>query len=84
MEEYKGTLEFTFYDRLIRIPYEMTNLGGSPHIYIDDKNGRTHSFFYRRTSGEWLYGYNTGPHWRADFLEALYQMFDQARERHGL
>lgn len=84
MINYKGTMEFEYMGRTIRIPYSMNNLGGSAHIYFDDKYGHHHSFFYRSTTGEWLYGCNRGPHWRPDFLRCLYRMMDMARERHGL
>lgn len=84
MEEYKGTLEFTYYGRLMRIPYSINNLCGSPHINFEDKYGHSHGFNLRRQTGEWLYQCTVGPHWQADFLEVLYQMFDLAVERHGL
>lgn len=83
MENFKGVLEFTFYDRSIRIPYSMNNLGGSPHIYFADRHGRQHGFF-RRPSGEWRYYLNVTPKWRPDFLKVLFQMFDKARMEHGL
>lgn len=83
METFKGVLEFTFYERSISIPYTMNNLGGSPHIYFSDKYGGHHGF-YRRPTGEWQYYLTVTPKWRPDFMEALFQMFDQARERHGL
>lgn len=84
MDSYNGVLEFTFYGRTIRIPYSMNNLGGSPHIYFADKYGGHHGFFRRPSTGEWIYYLTVAPKWRPDFMEVLFQMFDQARVRHGL
>lgn len=84
MIEYDGIIEFVYYNRIIRFRYKMTNLGGSPHIYFDDKNGHQQIFHYRSTTNEWLYGLNRGPGWRKDFMDVLFAAMDLEREKHGL
>lgn len=84
MIDYKGTIELVYLNRVIRFPYKMTNLGGSPHIYFDDKHGHQHQFFYRSSTKEWRYCYNRGPFWRKDFMEVLFVAMDLEREKHGL
>ena len=78
MIDYKGIIELVYYSRTIQIPYTMNNLGGNAHIYIADKYRHHHSFSYRPSTGEWLYGCTKGPSWRADFMEVL----DQAKNHY--
>lgn len=84
LQNYRGTIKLIYYNRTIEFPYSMTNLGGSPHIYFNDKDGRHHSFHYNDKSKRWVYGYNRGPFWRKDFMDVLYVAMDLERERHGL
>ena len=81
MIECKGVLDFEYLGRAIKIPYNMNNLGGSPHIYIQDKNGHHYTFFYQ--SGWHLSG-NSKLKWPQDFIDVLFACFDLARQKHGL
>ena len=83
MTEYKGVLEFEYLGRTLKIPYTMNNLGGDPHVYIRDKNGRHHSFAYLYGK-TWYYGCNRGPNWPKDFIDVLFACFELARQKHGL
>lgn len=84
MITYTGVIELVYYNREIRIPYTMTNLGGNPHIYFSDKYGHHHGFFYRSSTGEWLYNSLKEPNWRKDFMDVLLVAIDMERQRHGL
>ncbi|HWK58126.1 MAG TPA: hypothetical protein VNQ80_12340 [Parapedobacter sp.] len=81
MERHTGTMDFDYFGRRITIDYAMTNLGGSPHIYIRDKNGSYHTFFHQ---GSWQLSGNYTLKWPADFMAVLFAAFDIERERWGL
>ena len=81
METYKGTIDFDYFGKRITIDYRLNNLYGTPHIYIQDKKGWYHTFFYQRG---WQISGNYTLKWPKDFMVALFAAFDIERERWGL
>lgn len=84
MERYKGTLKITYLNEAKSIDYDMDNLGGSAHIYIRDKRGRYHTFFYRKHTKTWELSGNYPLKWPRSFMDVLFAAFDIERERWGL
>lgn len=84
MPEYKGVLEFEYLGEAKNVPYSMDNLGGTPHIYIQDKRGHHYTFFYRKPTKTWELSGNYTLKWPQDFIDVLFACFDLARQKHGL
>ena len=82
MERYTGTLEFEYLGEVKKVDYAMTNLGGTPHIYILDKRRQHYAFFYQE--GEWHLSGNYKLKWPQDFIDVLFACFELARQKHGL
>lgn len=84
MESYNGFLAFEYFGEHKRVAYTMNNLGGSAHIYIQDKHGVHHTFFYRKSEKQWELGGNYKLKWPQDFINVMFAAMDLERERHGL
>lgn len=84
MQKYMGVIEVSYNYRDIRIPYTMDNLGGSVHIYYQDKYGHHHGFFYRDSEDIWLATVNKSPVWPTEFSQRFFRECKKEAKKHGL
>lgn len=84
MLRYSGKITLSYDFRIIEIPYTMTNLGGSPHIYYDDKRGYQHSFSYNQSADIWMSGVIRSPKWPTDFSQQFFKACTEEARKHGL
>ncbi|NGM63527.1 hypothetical protein G5B30_16580 [Sphingobacterium sp. SGG-5] len=79
--EFNGVLEIDYFGDVKHIPYRMHYLGGTPHIVITDKYGKS-SEFIRYYGGKWKRRYGGEmPKWRPDFMELLSRAFELENDK---
>lgn len=82
MMEYTGELKFTHDGREIIIPYKILNLWGKIHLYISEKTGIQHSFYY--SENIWKSDIRKPPKWDTDFSQRLFMECTKEAIKHGL